>query len=145
MTRPQPLPVSRSSSSDYFERDDPQFLDNLLHMKLPGDASSSKSSQGSTSRDIEKHSQRSLKRSRSPSFPLTQTEPSPGADGYMEPDADEEDTYGASRFGGWGEYMRRKRAKLQIQNSQLDATSGIFQGLAIYVSFPVTSSSLHSH
>ena len=46
------------------------------------------------------------------------------------------DIYGASRFGEHEEYMRRKRAKLQIQNSQLeDDSSAIFQGLAIYVSF----------
>lgn len=49
------------------------------------------------------------------------------------------DIYGASRFGEYGEYMRRKRAKLQIQNAALHATddasaSGIFKGLAIYVS-----------
>jgi DNA repair protein REV1 len=52
--------------------------------------------------------------------------------------------YGASRFGHFGEYMRRKRAKLQIQNadivgSQQDSTGGdggstIFKGLSIYVS-----------
>jgi DNA repair protein REV1 len=55
------------------------------------------------------------------------------------------DTYGASRFGGFGDYMRRKRAKLQIQNAQMsennnDNASGeiesrIFQGIAIYVRF----------
>ncbi|KAI0263775.1 hypothetical protein BC834DRAFT_971141 [Gloeopeniophorella convolvens] len=32
----------------------------------------------------------------------------------------ESDTYGASRFGEFGEYMRRKRAKLQIQNADMD-------------------------
>jgi len=52
------------------------------------------------------------------------------------------DIYGASRFGGYGEYMRRKRAKLQIQNAALrdldDAhESGIFRGLSIYVSIRI--------
>ena len=56
----------------------------------------------------------------------------------------EDDTYGAATFGEFGEYMRRKRAKLQIQNAQILAadktggmegiTSQIFKGVAIYVS-----------
>jgi len=39
--------------------------------------------------------------------------------------------YGSTKFGDWGDYMRKKRAKLQIQNSA--ATTGIFKGLAIHV------------
>jgi hypothetical protein len=48
-------------------------------------------------------------------------------------------TYGASTFGGFGEYMARKRAKLQVQNqsltsvSELGTASKIFQGIGIYV------------
>ena len=49
-------------------------------------------------------------------------------------------TYGAARFGGFGEYMTRKRAKLQVQNEEVageeDGTgqrSKIFNGLQIYV------------
>ena len=48
-------------------------------------------------------------------------------------------TYGAATFGGFGEYMTRKRAKLQVQNqtlsseSQLETTSKIFRGVGIYV------------
>jgi len=48
-------------------------------------------------------------------------------------------TYGASTFGGFGEYMARKRAKLQVQNQTLNPESGletaskIFQGIGIYV------------
>jgi hypothetical protein len=57
-------------------------------------------------------------------------------DSYLDPD-----TYGASRFGGFGEYMRRKRAKLQIQNAEMGgttptvvaSTSKLFSGLSIYV------------
>ena len=50
------------------------------------------------------------------------------------------DTYDSSTFGGFGDYMRRKRAKLQIQNIEnnntlKDAKPPIFKGLAIYVSF----------
>lgn len=51
------------------------------------------------------------------------------------------DTYGASRFGGFGEYMRRKRAKLQIQNAEMGSstpmvvapTSKLFSGLSIHI------------
>lgn len=49
------------------------------------------------------------------------------------------DTYGAASFGGFGEYMARKRAKLQVQNqtltseSELETISNIFRGVAIYV------------
>ena len=56
----------------------------------------------------------------------------------------EDEIYGAAHFGNFGEYMRRKRAKLQIQNAQIPLADGhggmegvssqIFKGLAIYVS-----------
>ncbi|KZT74041.1 DNA repair protein [Daedalea quercina L-15889] len=47
-------------------------------------------------------------------------------------------TYGASRFGEFGEYMARKRAKLQIQNTEMDiedadAAPRICRGLQIYI------------
>jgi DNA repair protein REV1 len=50
-------------------------------------------------------------------------------------EAEDDEVYGASHFGQFGEYMRRKRAKLQIQNAVLAQTedSGIFRGLSIYV------------
>ena len=47
--------------------------------------------------------------------------------------------YGAATFGGFGEYMVRKRAKLQVQNQTLTSGPGsetnpeIFQGVGIYV------------
>lgn len=59
---------------------------------------------------------------------------------------DDEGTYGALKMDQWGEYMRRKRAKLQIQNAQIASSSNsnevesttdgsrkIFHGLRIYV------------
>ncbi|KAF8352243.1 hypothetical protein F5887DRAFT_1277909 [Amanita rubescens] len=50
-------------------------------------------------------------------------------------EAKDDEIYGASHFGQFGEYMRRKRAKLQIQNAVLAQTedSGIFRGLSIYI------------
>jgi DNA repair protein REV1 len=50
---------------------------------------------------------------------------------------DKDDIYGASSFGDYGEYMSRKRAKLQIQNANMvDLKSTIFEGIEIYVCFP---------
>lgn len=54
--------------------------------------------------------------------------------------AAKDSVYGAATFGDFGQYMNRKRAKLQIQNAELEgglSTEGkkqIFKGLAIYVS-----------
>ncbi len=49
------------------------------------------------------------------------------------------DIYGPSKFGGFGEYMARKRRKLQIQNAEmLNSSQGlkpqVFKGIGIYVS-----------
>lgn len=47
---------------------------------------------------------------------------------------DRDNIYGASSFGGYGQYMSRKRAKLQIQNSDMATPkSEIFKGVEIYV------------
>ncbi len=51
--------------------------------------------------------------------------------------------YGPAHFGDFGEYMQRKRSKLQIQNSEFESNGrGIFKGLAIYVSDQTTPSFL---
>jgi DNA repair protein REV1 len=65
--------------------------------------------------------------------------PDRGTSSYLD-----SDTYGASRFGDFGEYMRRKRAKLQIQNAEMGSstpmviarTSKLFSGLSIHVGRP---------
>lgn len=49
-----------------------------------------------------------------------------------------DDIYGPSKFGGFDEYMRRKRAKLQIQNTALavdgeEPKPNLFKGVQIYV------------
>lgn len=53
--------------------------------------------------------------------------------------------YGASSFGGWGEYVRRKRAKLQIQNAEIAGQAksdapGIFHKLQIHVTLTLRQS-----
>ncbi|KAJ7491098.1 hypothetical protein FB451DRAFT_1349439 [Mycena latifolia] len=108
--------VASGNSSDYFEDEDPAFLNALDATVLPGDLPASHESD---SDDLEPPppGQASLKRR------------------YAEPDPVDEAIYGPSRFGEFGEYMQRKRAKLQIQNSEINATtsSQIFKGIAIYV------------
>src|SRR6267154_631995 len=62
--------------------------------------------------------------------------PDRGTSSYLD-----SETYGSSRFGDFGEYMRRKRAKLQIQNAEMRGstpkviapTSKLFSGLSIHV------------
>ena len=147
-TMPKPLSRSLSrGSSDLFEPDDPDFLQTLLHMKLPGDVLTPPPRGVSPPCEVpeservvdnpDARNTRKRPRSTSPCNPdETDTQ-------ELECDASEvdSDTYGASRFGGFGEYMRRKRAKLQIQNTQMalvdtmsTSASTIFRGLAIYVS-----------
>ncbi|KAK0200352.1 hypothetical protein DFS33DRAFT_1387562 [Desarmillaria ectypa] len=50
------------------------------------------------------------------------------------PEQGDDMIYGPSHFGDFGEYMHRKRAKLQIQNSEFESNDGgIFKGLVIYI------------
>lgn len=143
-----PIPKEPSSSSDLFGTDDSTFLDVLSKTTLPGDLPVHDKSQSDattpkkltpkrTTQDVE-----FLKRKRS----ISPEETSPSIMYEINaPDCqidasytDDSAIYGASKFEGYGEYMYRKRAKLSIQNSELeDAIDGekstLFQGLAIYV------------
>jgi DNA repair protein REV1 len=82
-------------------------------------------------------SENRLKRSLPDSSDLSESSPPVDIPCGIEADTE---IYGASRFGQFGEYMRRKRAKLQIQNANLEGSvevgnkSTIFYDLAIYVS-----------
>jgi len=120
---------SQSNSSDYYEEDDSQFLEALGSAVLPGDVPQEFNEEHSSADDCdERHpSQIPLKRSWSDAQQERTT---------LQVD---DDTYRASHFGGFGDYMRKKRAKLQIQNTEMaeDSSNGkkqIFKGLAIYVS-----------
>lgn len=126
-----PLENSGSQSTDWFSDDDSEFLEALKTTVLPGDAPHQHSS--------------------APHVDLSEEEediPFPGStqpglkrkwNDMDEPESrtDVVDTavYGAAHFGNFGEYMNRKRAKLQIQNNDIDhGVKKIFEGLAIYVS-----------
>ena len=130
------LQASQSNSSDYFEEEDSQFLEALGRAVLPGDLPNEPDpEEESQELALPPASQPSLKRRHSHTLLYEEKNDS-------ELNVIENDTYGASRFGGFGDYMRRKRAKLQIQNAELEqpsttddmAKSQIFKGIAIYVS-----------
>jgi DNA repair protein REV1 len=90
-----------------------------------------------------------LKRPRSPSAPSSSWDKNSRnnvASTEQTADYTNSEVYGASRFGHLGEYMRRKRAKLQIQNTVMEGVavgnterSRLFEGIAIYVSLCGTS------
>lgn len=135
--------VSQSNSSDYYGEDDSQFLEALSKAILPGDivlpeADLDEAKHDDISSDELQPpppTQPSLKRRWSD---VQQEELRYDAMNQVSKESMmEEDTYGASRFGGFGDYMRRKRAKLQIQNGDMvedSKDSAIFKGLSIYVS-----------
>ena len=114
--------LSQANSSDYYDDDDPLFLEALADAVLPGDQPL-EDDDALAEEDPEPPppSQPCLKRRRSPTPELERKE---------------DDIYGPASFGGFGEYMHRKRAKLQIQNDQIakeSERSQIFKDLSIYV------------
>ena len=128
--------ASQTNSSDYFEDEDSQFLEALGTAILPGDLPKEHNlEEESQELELPPPSQPCLKR---PYSHISSDEEKNDS----ELNVIENDIYGASRFGGFGEYMRRKRAKLQIQNADLEqpsatddgAKSQILKGIAVYVS-----------
>ncbi|KAF9533654.1 hypothetical protein CPB83DRAFT_873629 [Crepidotus variabilis] len=136
-------PVSQSSSDYYYGDDNPEFLKALENTVLPGDViplvNEQRESDNESSQELE---------------PPPPGQPPPKRKwSNVEPDSEseldvvqvtghadaEDDTYGASHFGEFGDYMRRKRAKLQVQNSEMagnvegGSKSELFKGLAIYI------------
>ena len=166
------LTQSSTHSSDYFDDDpeflkalselplpEPEPEQDAGHRSLSvAEEPNSGPSQVPTSPDDEEppRTQPSRKRARSlerPWVPEEDSDDSSGANYHNvlnAVDANDDDdggylrshTYGASRFGEFGEYMARKRAKLQIQNAEEEEEeepetetvhSRIFQGVQIYV------------
>jgi DNA repair protein REV1 len=155
LAMPVQLVATQSASSDYFEPEDPEFIDALQASVLPGDIPESQlvvpppaqEQAESEWAQVVLAGQPSLKRSHSTMAEEDSDDMvSENSDVPVNDEDPTDDTYGASRFGEFGNYMRRKRAKLQIQNDQMlgsskDDASGeirsrIFQGIAIYVRFP---------
>ncbi|GLB35539.1 putative impB/mucB/samB family protein [Lyophyllum shimeji] len=131
------LPVSsQTNSSDYYDDDDSAFLEALTTAVLPGDVVPAEEPEGTfstqTSQELEPPppTQPSLKRQRLEAYEER------GRSAQVDK-AQDDDIYGALQFGDFGEYMRRKRAKLQVQNADLEGGAGdgskLFDGLAIYI------------
>ncbi|EEB93281.1 hypothetical protein MPER_08087, partial [Moniliophthora perniciosa FA553] len=140
-----------SNSSDYFEPEDSQFLEVLGKTRLPGDLSqtSADSHQEEAEEDPEEPS---ASQQRSTPYVFDENEPPPSTQpslkrrfalmeetketGNSENGIEEDEAiYGAAHFGDFGEYMRRKRAKLQHQNAGIvegETSSKIFDGISIY-------------
>jgi len=116
----KPLQSSASTdSSDLFGPDDPEFLEALRNAVLPGDQI--------TAPPPDTESLRlSRKRPHDESDEQQVGKTSHGTLTHGLGDTeDDPEIYGASRFGHFGEYMHRKRAKLQIQNAALDASQDV--------------------
>ena len=99
--------LAASGSSDYFEPEDPAWIEALNAAVLPGDPSPREPVPLSTKNSQEEIIGTKRKLSSSEGQPEYVVVGEGGND---------VDTYGASKFGDFGNYMRRKRAKLQIQN-----------------------------
>ncbi|RPD55674.1 DNA repair protein [Lentinus tigrinus ALCF2SS1-7] len=148
------LTQESSHSSDYFD-DDPEFLKAIAEIQLPAIAdepellSSAEPPRAQRPKPLEDEPPRTQKRLRSPEDDFEDDDGAHYHNVLNAVDANDDEslnsyTYGASRFGEFGEYMTRKRAKLQIQNAELEddedvqggeaaPKSRIFQGLQIYI------------
>ncbi|KAF8884479.1 hypothetical protein BD779DRAFT_1536645 [Infundibulicybe gibba] len=127
-----PILSAGSNSSDYFNEEDLTFLQGLQDVVLPGDVPEPQP-QAENSDQEEEYLEMPPLAQRPPKRTYEDSEPD------VNNIQDDNDTYGASHFGGFGQYMKRKRAKLQIQNAEIDTTghgatkSKLFSGVAIYV------------
>lgn len=135
-------------SSDYWGDEDPEFLALFDQIVLPGDAGQYTANTNAVPCDsndsLQDHTGPSRKRPRSPESQSHSVIALVGNDDekltYLK-----SNTYGASTFGDFGQYMHRKRAKLQIQNAEMDVEEGgssqksrIFNGLQIYVGIVIS-------
>ncbi|KAH9911670.1 DNA repair protein [Epithele typhae] len=144
-----------TQSSDYYD-DDPDFLKAISELPLPGiDNAPQVSANGISAGPANEPplAQQPRKRSRDDddAFIDEDEDAAQYHTGISAVDAHADDggeyleghTYGPSRFGEWGEYMSRKRAKLQVQNAQIQDSedvegenvvkSRLFSGLQIYI------------
>ncbi|KAF7336714.1 DNA repair protein [Mycena venus] len=123
--------ASGSQSSEYFEDEDPAFLNALDATVLPGDVQAPANS-------VPENNDESDSDDNPEPPPPGQPQPQPSLKRrrYDGPDPVDEVIYGAAEFGNFGQYMKRKRAKLQIQNSEINTTTAetqIFKGVTVYV------------
>lgn len=119
-------PQSQEQSSDWFSSDPAVYVQAL-------DEFEQSLAQQDPKQQVDKEQEIEIQEVQPPPTPHKRSH------GEVTGDYIDSHTYGASTFGGFGEYMARKRAKLQVQNqtltsvSELETTSKIFQGVGIYV------------
>ncbi|KAL0578346.1 deoxycytidyl transferase [Marasmius crinis-equi] len=142
-----PLAPSASNDSDYFGSEDSEFLEALKNAKLPGDLS--QNSQKSDQNEVD--DQPPLPPCTQPRYYDEPELPPPSQPRLLSSSnrleaslkrshnqLQEDNIYGEAHFGGFGEYARRKRAKLQIQNTgnveeELSKEPQIFKGIAVFI------------
>ena len=101
-----PTAGASQNSSDYFEDESSQFLEALQAAVLPGDIVSKSEDNASEAPNKDEDSDES-----EDIQPPPCTQPSLKRR-LFDTEDDRGDIYGAAHFGEFGEYMRRKRAKL---------------------------------
>ncbi|KAJ3904659.1 hypothetical protein F5879DRAFT_801264 [Lentinula edodes] len=127
---------SGSNSTDYFSSQDSDFLEALAQAILPGDIGYDSQL---NSPELRRNEEVDEIREFSPPPPNQQALKVPlkrkleDEVHQHDKDTQNEEIYGAARFGDFGQYMRRKRAKLQIQNKDIAGKAGIFHGISIYI------------
>jgi DNA repair protein REV1 len=122
--------MKSSQSTDYFGDDQEDFKDALMLLDVTADGCSP---------ELPAKELRQKRKHDEVEHPIMhEDDVNPHILATMRQRGDKNDIYGASSFGDYGEYMSRKRAKLQIQNADMvDLKSTIFEGIEIYVSFPL--------
>ena len=115
------MAMEADSSFSLYPSSEDEYLEQLRAAVRPG--------------DVEERSLKKRKRVAEPNSPVLAVQP------QVVQVQEQDDVYGPMRFGDFGEYMRHKRAKLQIQDADLrdkklefSDKPKIFKGLAIYVS-----------
>jgi DNA repair protein REV1 len=144
--------ASNSSQSTSLFGDDPDGFEDTLReidLNLKGHATSTPSAPSPPAKLIPQKRHREELSQPEPDLQSTNNEPNEERRENEDVDIrglasirqrnDPKDIYGPSSFGDYGEYMSRKRAKLQIQNAEMtDVRSDIFKGVEIYVSHSKT-------
>ncbi|TFK45623.1 DNA repair protein [Heliocybe sulcata] len=128
------IPASGAASSEWYGSQDSAFLEGLRTISLPDRGIEARHGD-------QQEAQPNVKRVRPEDPESDDVQAETAGDKDFGKDYLKSETYGASKFGQFGEYMRRKRAKLQIQNAEMDIdgeheTSGksrMFHGLSIYI------------
>ena len=134
LNRQPPRPLMKSSqNTGYFEDEQEDFKDALMSLDVTAGESNAEPP-ATYPETPTKGLPRKRKHEEVDQFIEGESDINPHVLATMRQQDDKNDVYGASSFGGYGQYMARKRAKLQIQNADMvELKSKIFEGIEIYV------------